>query len=236
MTTSDLDGDLIRSLTLFKDVSEHHLATLVAAASLRQVRARAVLFAEGDRVDNLYTLVRGSAELFSEHDDRRFTIGVVGAARSLAVSSVLAQRHPLSARAIEPSELIAVPAKLVVELISRDPGLANAVVRELANDSVQIIEDFKSHRLLTTTERIAHWMLHCDKKTGGSGQIVIPFDKRILASYLGMAPEQLSRSFSALASAGVVVKGRSITLTDRIALAEVAGGWSRLNGHSHGAA
>ena len=97
------------------------------------------------------------------------------------------------------------------------------MILELAGECHELVEDLKNHRLRSTIERVAHWMLRGDRKTGETGQIVIPFDKRVLASYLGMAPEHLSRSFATLASSGVEVHGRSVTLTDRAALSEAAG-------------
>jgi len=223
MTVDIVDADLLRSVALFARVSDAHLRSLAASASLRQVPARIVLFAEGDRLDSLHVVVKGAVELYSEHSGRRFTVAVVRATRPLALASVLVQRNPLSARVLERSELLVVPAPSVAELLGRDPAFAGAVAQELAGECHEIIEDFRSHRLRTTTERVANWMLRCDESTGRTGRFVIPYDKRVLASYLGMAPEHLSRSFSALASAGVVVSGRRIMFSDRAALAMAAG-------------
>jgi len=219
---SRIDIDFLRSLPLISSASEEHAQMLAAAASLRTAPSRTVLFAEGNRVEHLFVLVRGAVELFGEKDERRFTIFVVRGANPLEASSILAQRHPLSARVLEPSEFVAVPAKLVVELLSLDAGFADAMVRELARESLEIIEDFKKHRLLNTTARIAHWMLQCDSQNGSNGHIVIPFDKRVLASYLGMTPEQLSRGFATLMSAGVTVDGRTVTIGNRTTLTRIA--------------
>jgi CRP/FNR family transcriptional activator FtrB len=217
-----IDLAIIRSIPLLGSASENDLQKLAAAASLRIAASRTIIFTEGSRVENLFIVRRGAVELFSEHDERRFTITVARATQPLALSSILADRYPLSARVLEASELLAVPAKLVLEVVGRDPGLAKAMVRELASESMQIIEDFKNHRLLNTTARIAHWMLQWDRESGGTGQIVIPFDKRVLASYLGMTPEQLSRGFATLVSADVTVDGRSVTIGSRAKLARAA--------------
>ncbi len=85
-----------------------------------------------------------------------------------------------------------------------------------------LIQDFKSHRLRTSVERLAEWMIRSDQETGGTGAFVIPHDKCTLASYLGMEPESLSRNLASLAEAGVSVRGRRISLTDAAALARIA--------------
>jgi CRP/FNR family transcriptional regulator, transcriptional activator FtrB len=217
-----VDIALLRSLPLLGSASEEHTQKLAAVASLRTAPSRTILFAEGSRVEQLFVLTRGACELFSEQDERRFTVAVVRGAQALEVSSILAERHPLSARVLEPSEFVSVPVKLIIELSGRDTGLADALVHELAKESLQIIDDFKKHRLLNTTARIAHWMLQSDRQSGGSGRIVIPFDKRVLASYLGMTPEQLSRGFATLVSAGVTVDGRMVSIADRGKLTRIA--------------
>ena len=215
--------ELIRSIPLFSDISDQAGSELAAAATLHDVPARTTLFAEDTKPDNLYIVLKGSAELFSEHDERYCTLAVVPSARPLGLGAVLSGHNALSARTLEQSELITVPANLVMELLDRYPAFAKAVIEQLARDTRELVEDFKNHRLRSTVERVAHWMLRGDRDGGDTGHIVIPFDKRVLASYLGMAPEHLSRSFSALASAGVEVHGRSVTLNDRVALSEAAG-------------
>jgi CRP/FNR family transcriptional activator FtrB len=218
-----IEIDLIRSVPLFSKLAEEELLCLAARAELRQVPARAVLFTEGSRPDGLYSLMRGAVELYGEHDDRRFTVAVVGALKPFVLPLVLADRNPFSARTLEPCELLVLPKLIALELFGTNPEFARAVAHELAVECSALIEEFKSHRLRTTIERVARWILRRDEDSGGTGRFVIPYDKRVLASYLGMAPEHLSRSFSALASVGVVVRGRTVILTDRSALSEVAG-------------
>src|SRR4029077_20956747 len=110
----------------------------------------------------------------------------------------------------------------MIELMGCDCGLAEAMAHKVTRESLQIIDNFKKHRLLNTTARIAHWMLQWESQSAGNGQIIIPFDKRVLASYLGMTPEQLSRGFATLTSAGVTVSARSVTTASRAALTKVA--------------
>ena len=114
-------------------------------------------------------------------------------------------------------------ANVIAALAGRDLRFVQVLMHEFASECQELTEDFKNQRLRSTIERVAHWMLRLDRKGGDTGQIFIPFDKRVLASYLGMAPEHLSRSFATLASSRVEVHGRTVTLSDRAALSEAAG-------------
>ena len=93
---------------------------------------------------------------------------------------------------------------------------------ELAGALREFIKHFKNQRLRTTVERLAEWMLRSDQDAGGTGHFVIPYGKRVLASHLGMAPENLSRNLASLAPLGVAVRGRHVSLNDRAALAQFA--------------
>jgi len=49
----------------------------------------------------------------------------------------------------------------------------------------------------------------------------LPFQKSLLAGKLGLAPEALSRAFSALKKAGVTVRGRIVQVNDVAALKQI---------------
>ena len=222
MALNDTDANRVRSIRLFKNVSDQALCALLKSASIRDVPRRMLLFNEGDQASCLYNLMSGSVELFSERHDRRSTIGVVRSLKPFVLTSIVHDLYRLSARTLERSELLLVPLKLIHNLIDTDPAFARAVTREIAGDLLNIIEDFKNHRLRTTIERLAEWILRCDQDAGGTGRFVLPYGKRILASHLGMAPENLSRNLASLAALGVAVRGRHVSLNDRAALAELA--------------
>lgn len=223
MSDRKIDANRLRFIRLFANIGDGLASGLVAAASVGHVTARTRLFAEGDSADVLSILMKGSVELFSEREDRRCTIAVIRSAEPLMLASIFTNRHPYSARTLERSLLLAIPAGLIRELMDIDPAFTREVARQLAQDHRHAIAELRRHRLRTTKQRLAEWMLQSNEQAGGTGRFAIPYDKRTLASYLGMAPENLSRNLAALASAGVVVRGRRITLNDPTALAAVAG-------------
>jgi|SRR5271166_395264 len=220
--TCTADADLVQSIRLFKDISAPSLPTLIKSASVRHFPPRVLLFSEGERANSLHTVIHGAVELFSEHHDRRSTIAVVRSIRPIVLTTIVDDVNPMSACTLECSELLAVPLKVIHDLIDADPRFARAITYELADHLLDVIEGFKNHRLRTTIERLAEWILRCDEDAGGTGCFVLPYGKRILASHLGMAPENLSRNLASLAALGVAVRGRQVSLNDRTALAELA--------------
>ena len=210
------------SLPLFKSLGEPSLTTLRKSASIKHFPARILLFAEGDRANALYTLMQGSIELYSEHHDRRSTIAVIRTLRPFLLAAIGYTVYPVSARTLAHSDLFSAPLSVIHQLMDADPAFSRAIAYELAGELRDLVQDFKSHRLRTSVERLAEWMIRSDQETGGTGAFVIPHDKCTLASYLGMEPESLSRNLASLAEAGVSVRGRQISLSDSAALARIA--------------
>jgi CRP/FNR family transcriptional activator FtrB len=101
-------------------------------------------------------------------------------------------------------------------LIRADAAFARAIMNETASDLCDIVEHFKNHRLRPRHRAAGGMDGALRSGCGGTGRFVIPYDKRTLASYLGMAPENLSRSLVSLASVGVSVQGRSVSLTNSV--------------------
>jgi CRP/FNR family transcriptional activator FtrB len=223
MALDKTDVERLRSIHLFNSVSDSLFPALVRTLSIRYSPARARLFAEGDHATALYIPLEGSVELFSENHVRRSTIAVVRSPKPFLVTSILDERNLLSARTLQRSLLVLIPLKLVHELIDADAVFARAMMDEILSALRDVVVDFNNHRLRPAAERLAEWMMRSDQDAGGKGQFVIPYDKRTLASYLGMAPENLSRSLVSLAAVGVSVQGRHVVLKDRAALAAFAG-------------
>jgi CRP/FNR family transcriptional regulator, transcriptional activator FtrB len=222
MALTEADAVQVRSIHLFKSLSDPAFPALLKSASIKHFPARIVLFSEGDRATTLYTLLQGSIELFSEHHDRRSTIAVIRSIRPFVLASITDNINPMSARTLARSDLLLVPLPVIHRLMDTDPAFARAIAYELAGDVRDIIQDFKSHRLRTSIERVAEWIIRSDEAAGGAGSFVIPHDKCTLASYLGMKPESLSRNLAALGNAGVSVRGRQVCVNDATALAQVA--------------
>jgi CRP/FNR family transcriptional regulator, transcriptional activator FtrB len=131
--------------------------------------------------------------------------------------------YQLSARTLAQSSILLIPATTFRTVFDRDIEFARAVVGELSDAGNNILIELKNQKLRSSIGRLADWLLRADGQSGGSHRFTLPFDKRMLASQLGMTPEHLSRNLKRLSGNGVVIAGRNITVEDRAALAAVAG-------------
>lgn len=213
----------MRRLPLFDGVAANHVEILLWAAFLQRFPARVELVREAEPADFLHITVDGQVELFSAYRGRETTVGVLGPGHSFIVAAVLLDRPYLkSARALSPARILMIPSDAVRRVFAEDAAFARALGIELALAYRGLVKELKNQKLRSSLERLANWLLIRDAETGGSGTFDLPFDKKVLASRLGMAPEALSRAFTALAPYHVVVSGASLRLDDIEALRKLA--------------
>ena len=75
-----------------------------------------------------------------------------------------------------------------------------------------------NQKLRTGAERLANWLLTAETAQGNQGALTLDIEKRVLASHLGMMPENLSRAFATLVPHSLANHGVRILITDQSAL------------------
>lgn len=221
MRTEDLAE--MRQLPFFGRVDPSLTDTMLKFAYLQRFPAHVELVREGEQADFLHVIIDGHVEVYSSWRDRETTVAVLGAGQSFIVAAVILDRIYLkSARALTPSRILLIPAEAIREGFEHDAEFARSMALELAVAYRGVVKELKNQKLRSSLERLANWILVQDACAGGHARIDLPFDKKVLASRLGMAPEVLSRSFAALQPYDVSVCGSVITFKDRNALARLA--------------
>lgn len=209
------DAQEIRAIHLFRDMAEPQFSALIEAAYLQRFPAQVSLITEHDRPDFLHLVVEGSVEIYSKYGRRETTLRICQPVSTFFLADVVNDRPYLaSGRTIEPSLILMLPAKAVRNAFDRDSAFARSVVRELARSYRGLLKNLKDQKLRTSASRLANWVLVNQTENGGNNQFRLPYDKRTLASRLGMTPENLSRNFAALAAYGVHFQGRDVVITD----------------------
>jgi CRP/FNR family transcriptional activator FtrB len=217
------DAEIVRTVPLFSAMMPSSVDALCDQARLQRHPAGVTLLLEGERPDHLLVLIEGLVEIFARHGGRETTLTVLTRPSALMLATVIVDDVNLtSARTLAPSTVVLMPAAVVRDILLRDPGLARATTLELSRCYRAAIKDLKSQRLRTGVQRLANWIIAQDKLTGGTGRVHITYEKRVLASQLGLRPENLSRAFAELQRKGLAVNGPVITIEDRERLQSVA--------------
>lgn len=221
MRAEDLEA--VRGLRVLAGVEPRRVDLMLKGALLQRFPAHVDLVREGDKPDFLHVMVEGRVELFSLYRDRETTIAVIGPGHSFITAAVMLDRPYLkSARTLTTSRILLIPAGAVRQCFSEDPAFARAIATDLAVAYRDLVKEVKNQKLRSGLERLANWLLSYHETLGRPERFDLPFEKKVLASRLGMVPEVLSRSFASLAAYHVVVDGPSIEIRDFKALHALA--------------
>jgi len=219
----DADRKVIRGLPVFRDMSEANFDELMQAAFLQRFPQHVTLLREGELPDFLHIVVEGAVELYGTHDRHETTIDIIHPVTTFILAAVIRDAVYLkSARTLSPSQILMIPAQTVRDVFGRDAAFARAIVNELAERYRSVVRALKNEKLRTSAERLANWILQSGSRRGSLRRVELSFDKRTLASHLGMTPENLSRNLAMLSRYGVRSSGRDIVIEDQTALAKFA--------------
>ncbi|WP_374625895.1 cyclic nucleotide-binding domain-containing protein [Devosia sp.] len=221
MRPEDVSG--LRELSLFAGMADEGFERLSRAAYLQAFPPHVELFREGDRADFLFVVVEGTVELHASWNGRETSMGMVSRNGTFILAAVIRDAcYLMGARTVGRCRLLMIPAEDVRAAFELDDAFARAIVVDLAGCYRGVIKSQKDLKLRTGVERLAAYLLRLAAEQGEEPEVTLPYDKRTLASLLGMTPENLSRAFATLKPYGVAVNGASIAISDREDLGRLA--------------
>lgn len=213
----------VRDLRLFADMSDDSYAELTRAAYIQSFPPGVELLREGESPDFLHILVSGSVDLFAEWNGRRSSMATVRPVSTFILAATIRDApYLLSAATLEPSRIVLIPSQNVRAVFERDANFARAIVTELATCYRSVVKGQKDLKIRTSLERLANYLLREQRRAGGASEFELPFEKRRLASILGMTPENLSRTLRALQPHGITVDGARVRIVDQVAALKLA--------------
>lgn len=219
----DAELPAIRSLPLFRTMSDDSFHAVTRAAYDQTFPPKVQLIEEGATADFLHIVMEGAVELFAGWQGRETTMAVVSPVSTFILAACIKDApYLMSARTLERTRVILLPAEDLRTVFRVDPDFAMATITELAASYRSVVRHTKDLKLRGARERLAAYILRQAGPDAGSLSFLLPVEKRLLASYLGMTPESLSRAMRSLADDGAKVDGQRIIITDRPRLQALA--------------
>ncbi|MCU0802075.1 MAG: helix-turn-helix domain-containing protein [Rhodobacteraceae bacterium] len=213
----------VRRLPLFRNMLAENFESLMRASYAQTFPAQLEMVRQGDPADLLHIVVEGAVELFSEWNGHQSTMAVVRPVGSFILAACIKdQPYLMSARTMARTRIILVPASDIRSVFRRDMEFAVSCMNELAGCYRAVVRHAKALKLRNSHERIAAYLYRQSRYAGDVATFTLTVEKRLLASYLGMTAENLSRALKALEADGVKVDGSRVIITDREKLKAIA--------------
>lgn len=213
----------LRDLELFREMSEERFEDLMHGAYVQTFPPMVDLITEGDMSDFLHVVLEGRVELFASWNGHETTIATVEPIATFILAATINDApYLMSARTLEKSRLILLPSSDVRKVFDADGAFARSVVRELSARYRTVIKNTKNLKLRSSLERLANYLLHQYEIEGCNAEFDLPIEKRKIASFLGMTPENLSRAIRGLRPYGVEIDAQHVRIADFDAVRNLA--------------
>ncbi|MDR3046869.1 MAG: Crp/Fnr family transcriptional regulator [Bacteroidales bacterium] len=164
----------------------------------------ALVAVQGDPVDALYVLTKGSVktEMISEAGNS-LPIETITAPQLLAPAFLLAEEHffPVDVIAIEDSEVVLISKSMIIKQLSCNEAFLHAYMKLNSNRMHFITERLKLFSIKTIKGKLAQYMLERSKNR----HFVMDKNQTQLAEYFGVARPSLSRSLSEMIDDKVII-------------------------------
>jgi CRP-like cAMP-binding protein len=210
--------DELRQTELFGAATPEILAQVLAGSATRTYSSRECLFRTGQPADRVFLVLEGQVQIYLRQGGKHAVLTIVGPGEACALHSVLdTGRHTGTAEAIGGCRVLEIPAPLFSRLV-RDPAIASGVIHLLATRLQDLSDQVGRVQLMQTTQRLADYLLSLAPKGSGACEVELPYEKALIATYLGMEPESFSRAMKNLRPHGLSCDGRKVRLDDPKAL------------------
>jgi len=215
----------LKALPLLRALPASSRAELLQNAVVHAVTSGTVLFEQGELPTFQHVILAGSVRLLGRSSAGREVLIEVVEPPELVIPAAVTTGSPylMRARVPEPSRLLLIHADVFRGLVRREPLLAQEVISSLAAQFRRLVRQVKNLKLRNGTERVGCYLLLLSKRQGTPHRAILPYEKNLIASELGMTRESFSRALLALQAEGVTVQDETITIRDAKRLANASG-------------
>jgi CRP-like cAMP-binding protein len=192
---------LLTDTDFFRDLSEEDLAFLLPTCTVRTLRRGDLLFEEGDDCSELFVVSSGLVAISKKSIDGRESVvalmergelfGEMGMLDGLGRSA--------EARALEPSEVIAIPYAPIRQLFEERPALLWGTTAMLVGRLRAMDEALADSVFLDVTGRTAKRLLEL---SGESDEFYLPVTQEELAGMVGASRERVNKAISSFIRLG----------------------------------
>lgn len=174
------------------------------------------IISHGDAASGLWLVLSGWVKLTRQTPDgKESIIGLCTQGDVFGEAALFPHaNYPYTAEVVgNAAELAAIPAAAIRELVAKEPSLSARIMALLNERTSQAQLKLEHMTTMSAAQRLGCFLLRlCHTQVGGAKTLQIPIEKHILAAYLGMKPETLSRSQQQLKPLGISVSGHAMTI------------------------
>lgn len=201
---------------LLSGASSEASELLLKSSRVRSFDRGATFFLQGEKADAIYIVLDGWVKLYRiAPNGTEAVVGVFTKGRSFG--EAVAFQHdvyPVAAEAVTDCRVIRIEADSYLRQVRENPEFAVAVLSATFLHLQSLVAQVEALKAQTGAQRLAEFLLELSNCVTGECEVVMPYDKVLIAGRLGMKPESLSRAFAKLRDHGVAIRQNHASIAD----------------------
>lgn len=199
--------------SVFRGLPEDHVLPLLSKGHQKDANRGASIHLQGERAHSMFLVLDGFVKLYRMSPcGSEAVVSILSRGDCFGeAAAIRGEVYSTGAEAVTSVSMIQFDCHDLWQAVEDDVVLCRSLLGAIVkgnNALVQQLEQLKSH---TGAQRIADFLLGLCKDETGECTVILPYDKVLIAAWLGMKPESLSRSFRRLENYGVkIVKDRAM--------------------------
>lgn len=186
-------------------LTETQLQQLCVKSKLCVFKKGELIFCQGDESRSFYIVLQGWVTVIRENKNAEQTVlHVVKDGESFAEPAALTLKYyPANAYAASDCKLLEIRTEQFRKMIQQDPEIAMHLIARLSHRLRNMVSEFEQLKTMSVARRLSLFLLELTSDKNGTAIVELPFNKTVLAAYMGIQPESLSRAFNQLRKQGV---------------------------------
>jgi CRP/FNR family cyclic AMP-dependent transcriptional regulator len=208
-------GGELADVELFGDFTDEELDEIARSAQARTLRRGDVLFTEGDHPAELFVVQGGRIAISNRSiDGRESVVALMEAGAAFGEMGLfLGEGRTAEARALEPSEVVAIPYDAVRRVYETRPELLWSVVALLSGRLRNMDGALADAVFLDVTGRTAKRLL---EMAGDADEFTMPVTQEELAGMVGASRERVNKAIAQFVKLGWIEQSdRRYRVTNR---------------------
>ena len=209
--------ELLRRSPFFSAAGAEAMAELVRLSFTQLLPRGTVVFEQDEQADFLHLLLAGRIGLQTTAETGSKTIVEIFGPGEVFLAPAVLLRLPYLASAVALTEIrvLMIPAESYRDGVARDLSLAGATIDLLARHWRLMVDQVVDLKLRSAEARVARFLARRIEEGGSEVTPPLPEPRTAIAARLGMTPETLSRTLTALDDKGAVSREAVAGTRDR---------------------
>jgi len=212
----------LKQIKYFKGLPDELIKKLAEISLIMDVKKGTTIFTKNSKATGFYILKEGSLKLYTIEpiSGKEQVVKVVKPVAMFGEAASLSGEYfPVNVEALEDSKIVYIDREKLLALAKEYPEICLSIAKVLAKRLYHLVNLVEILSIGSAVPRVAKY-IYQHQKNG----VLEDFKTTLVANYLGLTPEAVSRALSNLKNSGVIKKERKrIEILDMKKLKELAG-------------